>query len=53
MKTMLYWCHRLLIWLLIGAVAVLVVPVTLQIISRYTDLIKENMNFVEAMCRLN
>src|SRR5882724_6492216 len=39
MKTMLYWCHRLLIWLLIGAVAVLVVPVTLQIISRYTDLI--------------
>jgi TRAP-type C4-dicarboxylate transport system permease small subunit len=39
MKTLLHWCHRLLIWLLIGAVAVLVVPVTLQIISRYTALI--------------
>ena len=39
MKTLTDWCHRLLVWLLIGTVAVLVVPVTLQIISRYTALI--------------
>ena len=30
---------RLLDWLLIAAVAVLIVPVTMQIVSRYTDLI--------------
>ncbi|MGV3571508.1 MAG: TRAP transporter small permease [Ramlibacter sp.] len=30
---------RLLDWLLIGTVAVLIVPVTMQIVSRYTDLI--------------
>lgn len=39
MKTLIDACHRLLVWLMIGAVAVLVVPVTLQIISRYTALI--------------
>ena len=39
MKTPIDWYHRLLVWLLIGTVAVLVVPVTLQIISRYTALI--------------
>jgi TRAP-type C4-dicarboxylate transport system permease small subunit len=32
-------CHRLLTWLMVGAVAVLIVPVTLQIVSRYTELI--------------
>jgi TRAP-type transport system small permease protein len=31
--------HRLLIWLLVATVAILVLPVTLQIISRYTQLI--------------
>lgn len=30
---------RLLDWLLVGTVAVLIVPVTMQIVSRYTDLI--------------
>jgi TRAP-type C4-dicarboxylate transport system permease small subunit len=39
MKMSINWYHRLLVWLLIGTVAVLVVPVTLQIISRYTALI--------------
>jgi TRAP-type C4-dicarboxylate transport system permease small subunit len=31
--------HQLLTWLMVGTVAVLIVPVTLQIVSRYTDLI--------------
>jgi len=31
--------HRLLSWLMVGTVAILIVPVTLQIISRYTALI--------------
>ena len=31
--------HRLLIWLLVASVGILVVPVSLQIISRYTQLI--------------
>jgi TRAP-type C4-dicarboxylate transport system permease small subunit len=31
--------HRLLTWLMVGTVAVLIVPVTLQIISRHTDLL--------------
>lgn len=31
--------HRLLTWLLVGTVAVLVVPVSLQILARYTGLI--------------
>ena len=31
--------HQLLTWLMVGTVAVLIVPVTLQIISRYTSLI--------------
>ena len=31
--------HRLLTWLMVGTVAILIVPVTLQIISRYTQLI--------------
>jgi TRAP-type C4-dicarboxylate transport system permease small subunit len=39
MKTLIDWCHRSLVWLMIGAVAILVIPVTLQIISRYTALI--------------
>jgi TRAP-type C4-dicarboxylate transport system permease small subunit len=39
MKSAIDWCHRLLVWLMIGSVAVLVVPVTMQIVSRYTELI--------------
>ncbi len=39
MKRFIGWVHRLLSWLMVGTVAVLIVPVTLQIISRYTDLI--------------
>jgi TRAP-type C4-dicarboxylate transport system permease small subunit len=31
--------HRLLTWLMVATVAVLIVPVTLQVISRYTALI--------------
>ena len=31
--------HRLLTWLMVGTIAILIVPVTLQIISRYTALI--------------
>jgi len=33
------WYHRLLTWLMVGTIAVLIVPVTLQILSRYTGLI--------------
>jgi TRAP-type C4-dicarboxylate transport system permease small subunit len=39
MKTALDWYHRILTWLMIVAVATLIFPVTLQIISRYTALI--------------
>ncbi len=39
MKRFLDFYHRLLTWLMVGTVAVLIVPVTLQIISRYTALI--------------
>ena len=39
MKTLLELYHRLLIWLLAGTVAVLVVPVSLQILSRLTGFI--------------
>jgi TRAP-type transport system small permease protein len=39
MKKLIAWYHTLLTWLLVGSVAVLIVPVSLQIFSRYTDLI--------------
>ena len=39
MKRFLEFYHRLLTWLMVGTLAVLIVPVTLQIISRYTALI--------------
>lgn len=39
MRRLLEFYHRLLTWLMVGTVAVLIVPVTLQIIARYTDLI--------------
>ena len=39
MKRFIDFYHRLLTWLMVGTIAVLIVPVTLQIISRYTALI--------------
>lgn len=39
MKKIIDACHRLLTWLMVGTVAVLIVPVTLQIVARYTGLI--------------
>src|SRR5713101_665412 len=39
MKKIIDWYHRLLSWLMVATVAILIVPVTLQIIARYTELI--------------
>lgn len=39
MKRVLDGLHRLLTWLMAAMVAILVIPVTLQIVSRYTALI--------------
>ena len=39
MKRLLDLYHRLLTWLMVGTIPILIVPVTLQIISRYTALI--------------
>jgi len=39
MKRIIGWYHRILTWLMVATVAILIVPVTLQIISRYTQLI--------------
>ena len=39
MKKIIDWYHLLLTWLMVATVAILIVPVTLQIISRYTALI--------------
>ena len=39
MKKIIDAYHKLLSWLLVATVAILIVPVTLQIISRYTALI--------------
>ena len=39
MRRLIEFYHRLLTWLMVGTVAVLIVPVTLQIVSRYTALI--------------
>ena len=39
MKKILDGYHRLLTWLMAATVAILIVPVTLQVISRYTALI--------------
>jgi len=38
-KRLSAWIYRLLTWLMIATVAILVVPVTLQVLSRYTDLV--------------
>ena len=39
MKALTVLVHRLLTWLMVGTVAVLIVPVSLQIFSRFTQLI--------------
>ena len=39
MRRFIRFYHQLLTWLMVGTVAVLIVPVTLQIVSRYTALI--------------
>src|SRR5436190_17263704 len=39
MKRIIDAYHRLLTWLMVATVGILIVPVTLQIISRYTALI--------------
>ena len=39
MKSFIHGYWRLLTWLLVATVAILVVPVTLQVVSRYTALI--------------
>ena len=39
MKKFLEVYHRALTWLMVGTVAILIIPVTLQVISRYTALI--------------
>jgi TRAP-type C4-dicarboxylate transport system permease small subunit len=39
MRRFLDGCHRLLTWLMAAMVGILIIPVTLQIISRYTALI--------------
>ena len=39
MRRFIEFYHRLLTWLMVGTVAILIVPVTLQIVSRYTALI--------------
>ena len=39
MKVLLDWYHRVLTWLLAATVGILIIPVTLQIVSRYTALI--------------
>ena len=39
MKRLIVFYHRLLTWLLVATVAILVVPVTMQILSRFSGLI--------------
>ena len=39
MRTLIAAYHRLLTWLLVATVAILIVPVTMQVVSRFTGLI--------------
>jgi TRAP-type transport system small permease protein len=39
MKKLIGFYHQLLTWLMVATIAVLIVPVTLQMVSRYTALI--------------
>ena len=50
LKTFTAWYSRLLSWLLAFAVGVLIFPVSLQIFSRYTDLIPSYI-WTEEMAR--
>jgi TRAP-type C4-dicarboxylate transport system permease small subunit len=49
-RTLTDWYSRLLSWLLIASVAVLIIPVSLQIFSRYTALIPSYI-WTEEMAR--
>jgi len=50
LKKLTYWYGKLLTWLLAFSVAILIVPVSLQIFSRYTDLIPSYI-WTEEMAR--
>jgi TRAP-type C4-dicarboxylate transport system permease small subunit len=50
LRTLTYWYGRLLSWLLVASVAILIVPVSLQIFSRYTELIPSYI-WTEEMAR--
>ena len=50
-RRLTFWYSRLLSWLLVASVAVLIVPVSLQIFSRYTELIPSYI-WTEEMARL-
>ncbi|MCD6043060.1 MAG: transporter small permease subunit [Burkholderiales bacterium] len=47
---MTLWYSRLLTWLLVASVAILIIPVSLQIFSRYTELIPSYI-WTEEMAR--
>ena len=50
LRTITYWYSRLLSWLLVASVAILIIPVSLQIFSRYTALIPSYI-WTEEMAR--
>ncbi len=50
LRRITYWYARFLSWLLVATVAILVVPVSLQIFSRYTELIPSYI-WTEEMAR--
>jgi TRAP-type C4-dicarboxylate transport system permease small subunit len=50
LRTISFWYGRLLTWLLAASVAILIVPVSLQIFSRYTALIPSYI-WTEEMAR--
>ncbi|HYG55166.1 MAG TPA: TRAP transporter small permease [Burkholderiales bacterium] len=50
LRKITFWYSRLLSWLLVASVAILVVPVSLQIFSRYTALIPSYI-WTEEMAR--
>jgi TRAP-type C4-dicarboxylate transport system permease small subunit len=50
LRTLTRWYSRLLSWLLVASVAILIVPVSLQIFSRYTALIPSYI-WTEEMAR--
>ncbi len=51
LRKITYWYSRLLSWLLVASVAVLIIPVSLQIFSRYTELIPSYI-WTEEMARV-